>query len=149
MSLHLVRIDWETARLFCRTWHRTHPKPPPGHLYHCAVADDDGTLVGVAICGRPVARAEDDGSTVEINRTVTDGHKNANSMLYGAAARIGFALGFRRIITRTEDAESGASLRAAGYRLVAERPARAGWNCTSRPRDPGRDFVPRRLWEAS
>lgn len=31
-------------------------------------------------------------------------------------------------------AESGASLRAAGYQVVAQRPARAGWHTPSRPR---------------
>lgn len=146
--LRLVPVDWATARLFCRSWHRHHPKPPPGHLWRHGVAADD-VLVGVAIVGRPVARHFDDGLTVEVNRSVTDGYRNANSMLYGAVARAAFALGYRRVITYNEASESGASLRAAGYRVVAERPARAGWDTPSRPRDPGRDLVPRTLWEAT
>lgn len=148
MSLFLVRVDWQTVRSFCRSWHRHHPTPPPGHLFHCACADN-GLLVGVAIVGRPVARAFDDGLTVEVARTVTDGHRNANSMLYGAVARVAFGLGFERVITYTEEGESGASLRAAGYRVVAGRPARGGWSAPSRPRDPGRDHIPRTLWEAT
>lgn len=147
MSLHLVRVDWQTARAFCRSWHRHHSKPPPGHYFHCACADDE-LLVGVAIAGRPVAQAFDNGVTVEVNRTVTNGYKNANSMLYGAVARVAFALGFERVVTYTEEGESGASLRACGYRVVAERPARGGWNSPSRPREPGRDHMPRTLWEA-
>jgi len=148
MSLRLVPVDWETARQFCRSWHRHHPTPPPGHKFRVGVATDDDVLVGVALVGRPVAMEFDDGMTVEVNRTVTDGHKNANSMLYAAVARAAFALGYRRVVTYTEEGESGASLRAAGYRVVAQRPPRRGWDSPSRPRDPGRDFVARTLWEA-
>jgi hypothetical protein len=149
MSLHLVVVDWQTARAFCRTWHRHHPKPPPGHIFRVGVAADD-LLVGVAIAGRPVSFVLDNGRTIEVNRTVTDGYKNANSMLYGAVARAAFALGYEQVITYTQEGESGASLRAAGYRVIAQRPARGGWNSPSRPRDDrGADHLPRSLWEAS
>ena len=146
-DLRLVPVDWQTARLFCRSWHRHHPKPPPGHIFRTGVANEEDVLVGVAIVGRPVAAAFQDGLTVEVNRTVTDGYKNANSMLYAAVARAAFALGYRRIVTYTEEGGSGASLRAADYRVVARRPPRKGWDSPSRPRAPGRDFVPRTLWE--
>lgn len=149
MSLQLVPVDWETARLFCASWHRHHPKPPPGHLWRHGVATDDGLLVGVAIVGRPVARHFDDGRTVEVNRTATDGYRNANSMLYGAVARAAFAKGYLRVVTYTEEGESGASLSAAGYRIVAHRSARKGWDMPSRPRDSGRDMIPRTLWETT
>lgn len=147
-TLRLVPVDWETAQGFCRSWHRHHKRPPPGHIFRTGVAADD-LLVGVAIVGRPVAQAFQDGFTLEVNRTVTDGYPNANSMLYGAAARAGFALGYRRIVTYTQQGESGASLRAAGWRVIAERPARKGWSSPSRPReDHGVDEIPRTLWEA-
>lgn len=145
-GLQLVPVNWDTARAFCRAWHRHHPKPPPGHLWRHGVAAGD-LLVGVALVGRPVARHFDDGRTVEVNRSVTDGYPNANSMLYGAVARAAFALGYRRVVTYTEASESGSSLRAAGFRVVAERPARKGWSAPSRPRDEGRDQIPRTLWE--
>lgn len=147
MSIDLVPVDWQTARAFCKSWHRHHAKPPPGHKWLHGVATDDGVLVGVAIVGRPVARHFDDGFTVEANRTVTDGYPNANSMLYGAIARAAFAKGYRRVVTYTEEGESGASLRAAGYRVVAQRPPRKGWDTPSRPRGPGRDELPRTLWD--
>ena len=128
-------------------WHRHH-EPPRGFLWAHGVADGD-LLVGVAIVGRPVAREFDDGLTVEVTRTATDGTKNANSMLYGTVARAAYAKGYRRVVTYTQEGESGASLRAAGYRVVAERPARAGWTTPSRPReDRGVDEIPRTLWEA-
>jgi hypothetical protein len=148
MSLRVVPVGWRAASAFVTTWHRHH-KSPPGHKFCVGVADGD-VLVGVAIVGRPVARSFDDGLTLEVNRSATDGTSNANSMLYGAAWRAAKALGYRRLITYTQAGESGASLRAAGYLVVAERPARAGWDTPSRPRDGhGVDQMPRTLWEAS
>ena len=76
--------------------------------------------------------------------------RNANSMLYGAAWRAARALGWRRLITYTQAGESGSSLRGAGWRVVAERPARPGWDCPSRPRElRGTENIARTLWEAS
>lgn len=149
MSLHLVPVDWKTVREFVDGWHR-HNKPPPGHKFSIGVANDQLILVGVACIGRPVASAFDDGLTLEVRRTATDGTKNANSMLYGASWRATKALGYGRLITYTQADESGASLRAAGWRVVAERPARTGWDTPSRPRDNSSYISSvRTLWEAS
>jgi hypothetical protein len=113
-------------------------------------ATDDGELVAVAFGGRPVARHLDDGQTVEVTRVASSGYLNAPSMLYGAIRRAAFALGYRRVITYTQADEDGASLRAAGYRVVAERPARAGWSTVARPRDDaGYRSTARTLWDAS
>ncbi len=147
-DLQLVPVKWSDVKGFVADWHRHH-KPPVGYLWAHGVAAGE-TLVGVAIVGRPVARHFDDGRTVEVTRTATDGHKNANSMLYGACARAAFAKGYRRVITYNQKGETGASLRAAGYRIVAELPPRKGWDTPSRPReDRGVDGVARTLWEAS
>ncbi|MEV5878084.1 XF1762 family protein [Streptomyces sp. NPDC052101] len=103
----------------------------------------------MAIVGRPVARHLDDGTTLEVTRTASDGTPNANSLLYGAAWRAAKALGYRRLVTYTQEGESGASLRGAGWRLIANRPPRAGWHTPSRPRtDHGTDRIARFLWEA-
>jgi hypothetical protein len=119
-------------------------------MWSTGVATSAGVLVGVAIHGRPSARHLDDGLTIEVTRTITDGTKNANSMLYGASVRASLARGFQRVITYTQDGESGSSLRAAGFVVLAERPARRGWNTPSRPRDDhGTDGIARTLWEAS
>lgn len=99
--------------------------------------------------GRPVARSFDDGLTLEVNRTATDGTPNANSVLYGAAWRAAKALGYQRLVTYTQEGESGASLRGAGWRVVAERRERKGWWAPSRPREAkGTEHVARTLWEA-
>jgi hypothetical protein len=146
--LHLVPVTFEQACGFVAMWHRHHD-PPRGHKFSVGVARD-AVLCGVAMVGRPVARHFDDGRTLEVNRTATDGTRNANSLLYGACARAAFALGYRRLITYTQADESGASLRAAGWKVIAQRPPRAGWMTPSRPRDDrGTGGIPRTLWETA
>ncbi|MFE2497155.1 XF1762 family protein [Streptomyces scopuliridis] len=149
MNLHLVPVRFREAAAFVGMWHRHH-QPPVGMVFAVGVADDDGVLRGVAIVGRPVARHFDNGQTLEVTRSCTDGTGNVNSMLYGAARRAAFALGYTRLITYTQAGETGASLRAAGWRVLAERPARPGWNAPSRPREAnGTEHMPRTLWEAA
>ncbi|MFC9891501.1 XF1762 family protein [Streptomyces pilosus] len=149
MSLHLVPVRFADAAAFVATWHRHH-QPPVGCKFCLGVADNDGILRGVAIVGRPVARHLDNGQTLEVTRTATDGTRNANSMLYGAAWRATQALGYTRLITYTQANETGASLRAAGWKTIAHRPARPGWNRPSRPRQAtGTEYMPRTLWEAT
>ncbi|MFG2677007.1 XF1762 family protein [Streptomyces sp. NPDC048445] len=149
MSLHLTPVRFRDARAFCAMWHRHHP-PPVGMIFAIGAADDDGVLRGIAIVGRPVARHLDDGQTLEVTRTATDGTRNANSLLYGAAWRAAKALGYTRLITYTQATEAGSSLRAAGWRVLAQRPPRPGWSHPSRPRDShGIDHIARTLWEAA
>ena len=146
-KLHVIPLSLAEASRFVAAHHRHH-KPPVGHKFSIGVTTD-GVLVGVAIIGRPVARHLDDARTLEVTRTATDGAPNANSVLYGAARRAVFAMGYDRLITYTQAGEPGASLRAAGYRIIAKRPARAGWWTPSRPRENRNDQTPRTLWEAS
>lgn len=132
--LTVVPIKQAEAKAFVNLVHRHHPAPT-GSVFQLAVADEDGKIRGVAMGGRPVAPPWDDGWTIEVNRTATDGCENANSCLYGAAWRAAKALGWRRLITYQLASESGASLRAAGYVVIAERKARS-WadSSVSRPR---------------
>ncbi|MBG7704849.1 hypothetical protein HCJ76_44010 [Streptomyces sp. MC1] len=146
--LHVVPIRQRDAKAFVTAWHRHH-KAPAGAVFCIGAADEGGTLRAVAMVGRPVARAFDNGQTLEVTRTATDGVRNANSLLYSAAWRAAKALGYTRLITYTQDGESGVSLRAAGWRVIAQRPPRRGWSCASRPRDSrGTDNIARSLWEA-
>lgn len=148
MSLHLVPVSLAQANEHVAAWHR-HNRPVPGAKFCVGAADDDGILRAVAITGRPVARHFDDGATLEVVRVATDGTRNANSMLYAACSRAAFALGYRRLVTYTQADETGVSLRAAGWRVIAERPPRVGWSAPSRPRDDGPyRSVARQLWEA-
>lgn len=123
--MRVVPVTFRQACAFVSRLHR-HNKPPRGHKFSIGLMDGDN-LVGVAMVGRPIARALDDGFTVEVNRTCTDGTRNANSMLYGAAWRAAKAMGYTRAITYTQADETGASLRAAGWRKVKELDARKSW----------------------
>jgi hypothetical protein len=131
MNLQVIPITIEEANEFIRRFHRHH-KPPQGYKFAIGVAN--GELVGVAIIGRPIARHNDDGWTLEVTRTCTDGTKNANSMLYGAAWRAARALGYRRMITYTLPEESGVSLRGAGFRLIGKTKDHENWSRKGRPR---------------
>lgn len=146
-DLLLVPLSLAEAQRFVADHHRHH-KPPQGHKFSVGVIAGE-SLCGVAIVGRPVARHYDNGRTVEITRTATDGTRNANSMLYGACRRAAFALGYDRIITYTQTGETGASLRGAGYTVVAQRKSRAGWFTPSRPRENQNDRIARTLWEVA
>ena len=144
-------ITFKAACAFVAEHHR-HNKPPRGHKFSIGVCDDEGELRGVAMIGRPVSRHLDDGLTAEVNRTCTDGTPNANSALYGAAWRIASAMGYRRLVTYTQEQESGSSLTAAGWMRVRALPARKGWADSSvalkATRDPvGNGGVERVRWE--
>lgn len=150
MTLHLVPINEATLKDCINRWHRHNGNTFIGTMLRVGAATDDGTLVAVGCAGRPVARHYDDGSTLEVWRVASDGTHNATSMLYGALARAAFALGYWRIITYTQADETGSSLRAAGWKVVAQRKARRGWNTPSRPRDDARYMTSdRTLWEVT
>jgi hypothetical protein len=147
--LRIVPVRFRDACGFVAMWHRHH-RPPRGCKFALGVADAGRTLRGVAIVGRPVARHFDNGVTVEVTRVATDGTPNTGSMLYAAAWRAAKALGYCRVITYTQRGESGATVRAAGWRVVAERPPHAGWDRPSRPRRAaGTEHIARTLWEAA
>lgn len=149
MTLRTVPMSFAEACALVAAWHRHHA-PPVGCKF-CIGLADDGEIVGTAIIGRPVARHFDNGFTLEVTRTaVAEGVANGNSKLYAAAWQATKALGYDRLITYTQAGESGASLRAAGWRVVAERPARSGWTTPARPRRlTGTEDIQRTLWEAA
>lgn len=124
--LTIIPISWRTACEFISRLHRHH-KSPRGQKWAIGVTDESGELRGVATCGRPVARALDNGLTIEVNRTCTDGFPNANSALYGACTRIATAMGYKKIITDIQKGESGSSLRAVGWKEGEGRAPRESW----------------------
>lgn len=137
-------ITLEEANAFVAALHRHHP-PAVGHKFSIG-AIRDAAIVGVVIVGRPVSRHRDDGLTLEVTRLCTDGSRNACSFLYGAAAKATFALGYRRIGTYTLPDEGGASLRAAGWKLIGERGG-GSWSVPSRPREDKHPLGQKWLWE--
>ncbi len=148
--MNIEPITFKKACEFVAMHHR-HNKPPVGHKFSVGLRVN-GELIGVAMAGRPVARHFDDGLTLEVNRTCTDGTRNANSMLYGAVWRAAKAMGYKRCITYTQHGETGASLRAAGFVMVKSLPARKSWadssvKLKSMRDDIGNGGVERFLWE--
>ena len=144
--MQIKPVSLKTAQAFVREHHR-HNKPPVGHKFSVGLFDGE-RLVGVAVAGRPVARMLDDGMTLEVTRTCTDGTRNANSMLYGAIVRAAIALGYAKCVTYTQHDESGASLRGAGWTPTQMLAPRAGWDAPSRARgDIGSAGVARIRWE--
>lgn len=131
MKLTVLPIELDEANAFVVEHHRHH-RPVRGHKFSIGAVFGE-QIVGVAIVGRPVARERQDGLTLEVTRLCTDGTRNACSFLYGAAVRACFALGYRRVGTYILKSEGGVSLKAAGWRLVAEVRGRS-WSCPSRPR---------------
>jgi len=127
------------------TAHHRHHQHVVGHKFAIgAVAN--GTLVGVVIVGRPVARMRDDGKTLEVTRLCTDGTQNACSFLYGCAARAAFALGYERIGTYIRLDEPGTSLVAAGWRRMGLAGG-GSWDRPSRLRSDKTEPVQRQLFE--
>lgn len=124
--------------------HRHH-KPSTGHKFSIGLMDDN-KLIGVAICGRPVARGSDDGFTLEVNRLCTDGSENACSKLYGACARIAKEMGYKKIQTYILDSEPGISLKASGW--VMEATTVGGqWKYTGgKPRRTDQPIEPKQRW---
>ena len=117
-GLIVVPLSLKAANAFVSEHHRHHGEFPGGlDYFRIGAATSDGKMVGVAIVARPPNRNSDHSFTCEVVRVATNGHRNACSFLYGASARIARAMGFERIITYTLDDESGASLRASGWKL--------------------------------
>lgn len=129
MRLQVVPVTLDQANAFVRQYHRHHA-PAVGHRWSIGLSDGS-TLVGVAICGRPVARMIPQDTFIEINRLATNGTKNACSKLYATCASIAKLMGFTDIETSILDSEPGTSLRAAGFefrRMIKGR----NWNRPSR-----------------
>ena len=143
--LIIVPCELDEANAFVKQHHRHHGIAR-GHKFSIA-ATKEGIVVGVAIVGRPVARALDDGMTLEVTRLATDGTKNAASCLYGACRRATFALGYRKLVTYILNTEPGTSLMAAGWKVVAETKG-GSWDCPSRPRVDKHPTQRKFRWEA-
>ena len=130
-------ISFRDAAEYVDYMHR-HNVAPQGHKFSLSldcVAEE--RRVGVLIASEPKARHQSDGRTLEVNRTCTDErYHNVCSALIGKALRIGKAMGYKRFISYTLPAESGASMRATGFREDGiVRGSKTGWDSPSRPRE--------------
>ncbi len=67
--MKIVPIGMKAANEYVAAHHRHH-KPVRGCKFSVSVEDENGKCCGVAICGRPVSRYLDDGTTLEIIPTI-------------------------------------------------------------------------------
>lgn len=141
--IELIPIFQKEAKEFIAKHHRHH-KPPVGSIFQIA-ATLDGKIIAVVMVGRPVARRLQDGVTAEVIRLCTDGERytrtangkeyevNVCSKLYAAAWRAAKAMGYKRMVTYILESETGASLKAAGWKEYGSAGG-LSWNVPSRPR---------------
>lgn len=121
MAVTIIPCRIREANEFVANYHR-HNKPATVSLFSVG-ASDGQSLVGVGIAGLPVSRVlMADGVTLECTRccVLDTAPKGTPSAIYAALWRAARALGYRRLITYTLQTESGASLRGAGFKVVAE-----------------------------
>lgn len=134
--LELIPITLREANDFVAQYHRHNGRTSRNGGKWAVGATDGESLVAVAIVGRPIARLLNDGYTAEVLRVCSkpDAPRNCNSFLYGACWRAWRAMGGRKLVTYTLQTESGASLRGAGFVVVAEVSG-GGWDRYNRKRD--------------
>ena len=143
MGLRVFPATLKQANGVVALLHRHH-KPVVGHRFSLAVRDEFH-VHGAAIVGRPVAREVSQYEVAELTRLVTDGTKNACSILYGALCRAAKALGYREIWTYTLAEEPGTSLRAAGFMDMGITEG-GEWARPSRKRAAAVQSGPKRRW---
>lgn len=124
--LHVIPFTLKQANQLIAQMHRHH-KPVVGHRFSLGCVDSSGFVCGACVVGRPISRELPQYEIAEVTRLVTDGTKNACSVLYSAAARVCKEMGFLKIQTYILESESGTSLLASGwvYELTT---AGGNWN---------------------
>lgn len=143
-KLQLWPITFDQACEYVRLHHRHHI-PPRGWKFGTSVWDGE-KVVGVVMVGRPVARAFDNGWTLEVIRLCTIGTPHVASMLYAAAWRACRALGYTRLITYTLASESGVSVKAAGWKAIGLTEG-GSWDTPTRRRVDKAPIERKTLWE--
>src|SRR6185436_10059716 len=113
-----------------------------------------GEMIGVALVGSPARKLNADTLAVLRVAVAPDaagqtakGYLNACSLLYGACARAGKAMGAENMVTYTHGDESGVSLKAAGW-IDGGLTDGGEWGRNGRPRQIALDAEPKRRWWA-
>lgn len=142
----IIPLTLKQANDFVTEHHRHHPKVQ-GHRFSIGLMNKEENLIGVSICGRPVAREFDFNKILEVNRLcVLENYPNACSKLYSTCARIAKEMGFEKIITYILQSETGNSLIACGWNKVADVKGRS-WDTPSRKRTDKHPIVNKTRWE--
>ncbi len=154
-DLRIRPVQLKVAKQFVQR-HHEHCPPPAGWKFGLSITigPGPGTLIGVAMVGRPVARMLDRlGTILEVNRlcldrTLPEGLRwNACSQLYAAAAKKARTLGYQHLVTYIRDDEPGTSLVAAGW--TRERVSVGGSRGRKNRRRAGHNEGPKVRWGKS
>lgn len=125
--------------------HHRHHLAPQGMKFALGISNGE-KLVGVLTAGRPVSRLRDNGYVLEVTRLcVLRSYIHSCSKLYASAKRIAKEMGYRALITYTLEEEPGASLRAAGFRLLKVSGG-GSWNTAKRPRVDKHPIGRKKVW---
>ena len=146
--LKIVPMELKELNSLVERWHRHH-KRVQGHRFSIGVMDTKtGEIVGGCSVGRPVARNGGSPKEVlEITRLVTNGHKNACSILYAAAARVGRELGYKKIQTYILETETGHSLKVSGWIEEDNNCGGGQWKHTDgKPRRTDQPTMKKKRW---
>lgn len=128
--LHVIPFTLKQANQLIAQLHRHH-KPVVGHRFSLGCVGNSGLVCGACVVGRPISREINQYQVAEVTRLVTDGTKNACSVLYAAAARVCKEMGFIKIQTYILETESGISLKAAGW-TFEQMTTGGNWNHSCR-----------------
>ena len=134
--MEAVPITLREANDFVEQYHRHSRRTTrDGGRFAIGGAGEDG-LFGVAIVGNPISATLMDGVTAEVTRlcVLPDARRGACSFLYARCWQAWRAMGGRKLVTYTLQAESGASLRGAGWRIMGEVKPHNRWS-TSKARE--------------
>lgn len=142
--MRIVPLTLKQANEMVFALHRHH-KPCVGHRFSLGLLDGD-KLCGAAIVGRPVSRELNAYAVAEVSRLVTDGTKNACSMLYGACARVAKEMGFDYIQTYILESEIGSSLKASGWEFDGLTSGGNWNNGTHKNRRVDQPMCPKQRW---
>ena len=146
-KLKIVPLELKELNSLVESLHRHH-KRVQGHRFSIGVVDELGNVVGGVSVGRPVARLGGSPKEVlEVTRLVTNGHPNACSALYAAAARVGKELGYKKIHTYILGSETGTSLKASGWILEDAECGGGQWKHTDgKPRRTDQPIEKKQRW---
>lgn len=135
-NLIVLPMSLREANDFVQSFHRHNGRTSRDGGKFAIGASTGDELVGVAIVGRPIARLLSNDVTAEVLRCCTNdaAPKGTCSFLYARCWRVWAAMGGRKLITYTLATESGASLRGAGWQIVAQCKPHS-WDMPNRARD--------------
>ena len=133
MNFTVIPLSLKEANEFVIKHHR-HNKKCLTHKFSIG-AEYKEEIIGVAMCGKPIARRLDERYTLEVYRVCIKDPppKNACSFLYGRCWRIWQSMGGKKILTYTLAEESGSSMKGVGWKKVSKtKPCKVGKGWTTR-----------------